>query len=98
MNQEQLANVIKGPIVTEKTHIQTDDSNTVVLNVAPTANKKQIKKAAEQYLKVKVLNVNTAVMKGKRKTFGRLQGKRSDWKKAYIRLAPNEDVSFTNID
>lgn len=98
MSYEQLANVIQGPVVTEKSHLQTDDNNTVVLKVKLDSNKKQIKAAAEKFLGVKVLNVNTAKMKGKQKTFGRLQGRRSDWKKAYVKLAPGEDISFTNMD
>ena len=98
MNYEQLANVIQGPIVTEKSHMQTDSNNTVVLQVKLNANKKQIKEAAEKFLDVKVLDVNTAKVKGKRKTFGRLEGKRPDWKKAYVKLAKDQDLSFTNMD
>lgn len=98
MNYQELANVIQGPIVTEKSHMQTDDNNTVVLKVRPDANKKQIKEAAEKFLKVDVVNVNTVNVDGKRKSFGRLQGRRNDWKKAYVRLAPDQDITFTNVD
>jgi len=85
--------LIKGPIITEKTHNLRAASNQVTLRVDTKANKIEIRKAMEELFKVKVLAVNTIKMKGKKKRLGRSSGVRPDWKKALVTLAPGEKIS-----
>ena len=84
--------LIKGPIITEKTHGLKEVANKVTLKVAVKANKVEIRKAVEEVFKVKVLSVNTVRMKGKKKRLGRTEGTRPDWKKAIVTLAPGEKL------
>ena len=84
--------LIKGPIITEKSHLQKADGNKVSLRVDASANKIEIRKAIEELFKVKVLQVNTISVLGKSKRMGRTEGKRSDWKKAIVTLAPGEKI------
>jgi large subunit ribosomal protein L23 len=84
--------LIKGPIITEKSHLQKSAGNKVSLRVDVKANKIEIRKAIEELFKVKVLRVNTISMKGKAKRMGRTEGVRSDWKKAIVTLAPGEKI------
>ena len=84
--------VIKGPIITEKTHMLKGMGNKVTFRVDVKANKIEIRKAIEELFKVKVLTVNTINMKGKKKSMGRTEGVRSDWKKAIVTLAPGEKI------
>ncbi len=84
--------LIKGPIITEKTHALKGAGNKVTLRVDVKANKIEIRKAMEELFKVKVLKVNTIQMKGKYKRLGRTEGYRPDWKKAIVTLAPGEKI------
>jgi large subunit ribosomal protein L23 len=84
--------LIKGPIITEKSHLQRAAGNKVSLRVDINANKIEIRKAIEELFKVKVLQVNTVSIKGKAKRVGRTEGVRSDWKKAIVTLAPGEKI------
>ena len=86
--------VLRRPIVTEKTTIQKEDDNQVVFRVRPDANKVQIREAVERLLGVKVLSVNTAIVRGKVKRMGRRFGQRPNWTKAIVPLAPGEEVEF----
>jgi large subunit ribosomal protein L23 len=86
--------LIKSPLITEKTHLHKEMSNKVTFKVEPTANKIEIRKAVEEVFKVKVLSVNTCRYEGKKKRLGRHDGRRSDWKKAIVTLAPGEKISF----
>ncbi len=71
--------LIKGPIITEKTHALKEAGNKLTLKVDVKANKIEIRKAIETLFKVKVLSVNTIQMLGKKKRLGRTEGKRPDW-------------------
>ena len=82
----KLEDVIRRPLVTEKTSIQREDGRTIVFHVASAANKIQIKRAIEQLLGAKVESVRTSIAHGKIKRQGRFAGRRSDWKKAYVKL------------
>ena len=82
----KLQDVIRRPLITEKTSIQREDGRTIVFQVAPGANKIQIKRAIEQLLGAKVESIRTSIAHGKVKRQGRFAGRRSDWKKAYVRL------------
>jgi large subunit ribosomal protein L23 len=84
--------LIKGSIITEKTHQLRAVGNKVTFRVAVKANKIEIRKAVEELFKVKVLAVNTIQMKGKKKRLGRSEGVRPDWKKAIVTLAPGEKI------
>ncbi len=85
--------LIKGPIITEKTHSLKEAGNKLTLKVAVKANKIEIRKAIEALFKVKVVAVNTMQMMGKKKKLGKSEGKRPDWKKAIITLAPGEKIA-----
>jgi large subunit ribosomal protein L23 len=84
--------LIKGPVITEKTHGLREAANQVTLRVDIKANKVEIRKAVEDVFKVKVLAVNTVRLKGKKKRMGRTEGTRPDWKKAIVTLAPGEKL------
>jgi large subunit ribosomal protein L23 len=85
--------LIKGPIITEKTHALREAANKVTFRVAVKANKIEIRKAIEELFKVKVLGVNTVRLRGKKKRLGRTEGVRPDWKKAIVTLAPGEKIA-----
>ena len=84
--------VIRRPIITEKTTIQREDGRTIVFEVAMRATKIDIKQAVERLLGSKVSSVRTAISHGKVKRQGRFVGQRPDWKKAYVRLRAGEKV------
>ena len=84
--------LIKGPVISEKSHLQKADGNKIAFRVDSTANKIEIRKAIETLFKVKVLKVNTISVMGKSKRLGRTEGKRSDWKKAIVTLAPGDKI------
>lgn len=88
----KLTDVIRRPLITEKTTIQREDGRTVVFEVAAGANKIEIKQAVEKLLGSKVDSVRTTVSHGKIKRQGRFAGRRSDWKKAYVRLKDGEKL------
>lgn len=86
--------VLLGPHVSEKSTRVGELNNQVVFRVARDADKPVIKQAVEHLFEVKVESVNIVNVKGKRKRFGQIAGRRGDWKKAYVRLAPGEDIDF----
>ena len=89
----RLTDVIRRPLVTEKTSIlKEQDGQSLVFQVAIDATKIEIKQAIEALLGAKVASVRTASMHGKVKRQGRFQGKRPDWKKAYVRLRDGQKV------
>jgi len=94
MNVERLTKVIVGPVVAEKASRVAEQHNQVVLKVLPNANKLEIKHAVEHMFDVKVASVTTTNVKGKVKRTGRIMGKRSDWKKAYVTLVDGSDINF----
>ncbi|MEZ5534678.1 MAG: 50S ribosomal protein L23 [Thiolinea sp.] len=92
MNQNHLYQVLLAPRMTEKSVGLAESSNQYVFKVAKSATKQDIKQAVETLFEVKVDRVQTVNMKGKQKNFSRRAGKRSDWKKAYIRLAEGQSL------
>ena len=94
MNHERLTQVLRAPIVTEKSTRLRAEANQITFKVATDATKREIKKAVEDRFNVKVANVRTTNVKGKPKRFGRIQGRRNNWKKAYVRLAEGQDIDF----
>ena len=94
MNKERLMKVLLAPIVTEKTQIAGDKLNQVAFKIATDATKVEVKDAVELLFKVKVKSVSTLNVKGKTKRFGRNEGRRKDWKKAYVALEQGHDINF----
>jgi len=88
----RLYQVIRRPIITEKGLGVKELQHTVIFEVAPDATKTEIKEAVERIFKVRVDHVRTAIFHGKLRRRGRLEGFRSDWKKAYVRLAAGEKM------
>jgi large subunit ribosomal protein L23 len=88
----KLTDVIRRPLVTEKTTILREDGRTIVFQVATGANKIEIKQAIEKLLGSKVESIRTAMAHGKVKRQGRFSGRRPDWKKAYVRLKLGEKI------
>ncbi len=93
MNQERLMTVLLEPHVSEKATAAAE-GNQVVFRVRMDAEKPEIKKAVELMFDVKVDEVQVVRVKGKTKRFGLTPGRRSDWKKAYVRLAPGQEIDF----
>jgi large subunit ribosomal protein L23 len=89
--QERLMTVIRGPHVSEKTHMAAE-TNQVVLKVRTDASKSEIRQAVELMFEVKVEGVTVVNVKGKTKRFGQTKGRRNDWKKAYVRLAEGSQI------
>jgi large subunit ribosomal protein L23 len=89
--QERLMTVIRGPHVSEKTHLAAE-SNQVVLKVRVDASKSEIRQAVEMMFEVEVERVTVVNVKGKTKRFGQTRGRRNDWKKAYVRLAEGSQI------
>lgn len=94
MNAERLLMVLREPHTSEKTTVMADKFNQFTFKVLNTATKPEIKQAVEQMFNVKVKNVSVLNVKGKRKRFKQLNGKRSDWKKAFITLHESYDINF----
>ena len=86
----KLTDVIRRPLVTEKTSILREDGRTIVFQVASAANKLEIKRAVEQLLGAKVDSIRTSIAHGKVKRQGRYAGRRPDWKKAFVKLREGE--------
>ena len=83
--------VIKKPCLTEKSNLLQEVENTVTFKVDPRANKIEIKNAVEELFDVKVKNVRTVPVKGKKRRVGiKSMGRTNDWKKAYVSLAEGE--------
>jgi len=90
----ELHDVLIRPILTEKTTALQNGGNVYTFEVGATANKLQIKNAVQSLFGVEVEAVRTILMRGKNKRFGRYFGKRSNWKKAYVRLADGDTLNF----
>ncbi|MDB9822105.1 50S ribosomal protein L23 [Deltaproteobacteria bacterium] len=86
--------VIKEPHIAEKGNLQKELFNQITLKVDRRANKVEIRKAVEIMFKTKVLDVKTLNIKGKKRRVGRNIGKKPDWKKAIVKLAPGENIEF----
>lgn len=94
MNQERLMKVLLSPHVSEKSTRVADQARQVVFRVVGDATKPEIKKAVELLFDVKVESVQVSNMPAKGRRFGQVQGSRSGWKKAYVRLEPGNDIDF----
>ncbi len=98
MNEERLMTVLLGPHVSEKSTNVADRHNQVVFRVRRDASKPEIRRAVEKLFEVQVEDVRVVNHKGKIKRFGMQFGRRQDWKKAYVSLAPGQDIDFLGGD
>ena len=98
MNVERLHKVILAPHVSEKSTNVAELGNAVVFRVTTDATKIEVKNAVELLFDVKVTNVNMVNVKGKRKITARSKGKRSDWKKAYVKLQDGQEIDFIGAE
>jgi large subunit ribosomal protein L23 len=94
MAELQLHDILLRPLVTEKSVGMEEAENTYTFQVGDSANKHQIQQAVESFFGVKVLDVRTSRVRGKVKRFGRHHGKRSNWKKAYVKLADGDSIDL----
>jgi large subunit ribosomal protein L23 len=88
----KLTEIIRRPIVTEKTVELREGADTLVFQVARDATKVEIRNAVEKLFGTRVAEVRTSVAHGKVKRQGRFTGRRADWKKAYVRLRAGEKL------
>ena len=86
--------IIRRPLVTEKSTQQKEASNQYAFEVHPKANKIEIQSAVERLFKVKVSQVRTSTVMGKVKRLGKKYGKRPDWKKAIVTLKEGDRIDF----
>jgi large subunit ribosomal protein L23 len=93
-NIDQLMNVVLAPVVSEKSTFVADKNRQYVFRVADHATKPEIKAAIELMFKTKVENVTVLNVHGKDRRFGRMTGRRRNWKKAYVRLAAGQEINF----
>lgn len=93
----RIQDVIRRPMITEKSTILRDDKNIVAFEVDARANKIEIKRAVEAQFKVKVSEVRVARMHGKMRRQGRYAGRKPDWKKAYVRVAEGQIEFFEGV-
>jgi large subunit ribosomal protein L23 len=94
MNQERLMKVLLAPIVSEKSTAIGEKNNQVAFRVLQDATKPEIKAAVELMFKVQVKSVSVLNAKGKAKRFGRTEGHRRNVRKAYVSLAPGQEINF----
>ncbi|CAK7193317.1 50S ribosomal protein L23 [Commensalibacter sp. Nvir] len=94
MSREAMFNIIRSPLITEKATMLSE-KNQIVFKVDLAATKQQIKVAIETLFGVKVLGVNTLILKGKTKRFKGRMGRRTDVKKAFIQLAEGQSIDLT---
>lgn len=93
--RERLYDIIRSPIISEKSSMLADRHNQLVFEVARNATKTEVRQAVEELFKVRVQGVQISNSKGKTKRFGRSFGKQSDRRKAFVRLHADDDIDFT---
>ncbi len=89
-----LHEVIRRPIVTEKSNVAREERNEVQFAVDPRASKHDVRRAVEQLFQVKVVGVRTLQMPRRKRRVGRFEGHRPQWKKAVVRLAEGQTIEF----
>ena len=97
-SKERLMQVLVAPHVSEKAARASEQGNQMVFRVARNATKPEIKAAVELMFEVKVDAVQVVNVMGKAKRFGGRKGQRSDWKKAYVKLAQGQTIDFTGAE
>jgi large subunit ribosomal protein L23 len=97
-HRERLLQVLLGPLVSEKATSLAEAGNQVVFKVRGDATKTDIRQAVEMLFEVKVERVSVVRIPAKQKRFGQRAGARKSWKKAYVRLAPGQDINFMGAE
>lgn len=97
-HQERLMSVILAPHMSEKSTIIAEQANHIAFRVRPDATKTEIRKAVELLFEVEVEGVTVINCRGKTKRYGLHSGRRSAWKKAYVKLAPGAQIDFLGTD
>ena len=97
MNDQRLYSVLLAPHVSEKTAVAAEMADRHTFRVATTATKIEVRKAVEKLFDVKVKSVQIVNVRGKNKRFGQSMGKRSDWKKAVVRLVEGQDLDYMSL-
>ena len=97
-DHERLMQVLLGPHVSEKATSVAESGNQVVFKVRTDATKMDIRKAVELLFEVKVERVSVVRIPAKKKRFGQRPGARQAWKKAYVRLAPGQDINLMGAE
>ena len=97
MNEERVFQILLSPHISEKAAVLGDSANQAVFKVATNAKKGEIKAAVEQLFSVKVADVRTVNVNGKSKRMGMRQGRRKDWKKAYVSLEQGHEIDLASI-
>ena len=93
-DSNRLMRVVLAPVVSEKSTMLADRNRQYVFRVTDDATKPEIKAAVELLFKTKVEAVTVSNVKGKEKRFGRFSGRRRSWKKAFVCLAPGQEINF----
>ena len=93
-NPAQLMTVVLAPVVSEKSTFVADKNRQYVFRVADRATKPEIKAAVELMFKIKVDSVTVLNVRGKARRFGKVIGRRRNWKKAYVRVAEGQEINF----
>jgi len=96
MNQQRLMQVLLAPQISEKATFIADKYEQVIFRVVSDATKPEVKGAVELLFKVSVESVQMTNVKGKKKRFGRVSGRRNNWKKAYVCLKPGQEINFVD--
>ena len=89
-----LHDVIRRPLVTEKSTVARETGNLVTLAVDPRASKHEVQRAVEMLFDVKVLSVRTMRMAPKQRRVGKNAGRKPEWKKALVQLAEGQSIEF----
>jgi large subunit ribosomal protein L23 len=97
-NAAQLMTIVLAPVVSEKSTYVADKNRQYVFRVADRATKPEIKAAVELMFKIKVDSVTVSNVKGKKRRFGRIEGRRRNWKKAYVRVAEGQEINFASTE
>ncbi|NNL99189.1 MAG: 50S ribosomal protein L23 [Gammaproteobacteria bacterium] len=98
MNQERLYKILLAPAVSEKSARVADENNQYVFKVAGDASKPEIRAAVEKMFSVEVAAVQVANVKSRTRMFRRKEGRRSGWKKAFVKLKPGFDIDFVGAE
>lgn len=97
MSEQRLLKVLLAPHISEKSAALSEQNKQFVFRVLRDATKPEIKSAVEKMFNVQVLGVTVVNVRGGTRRMPRYQGPRSGWKKAYVRLAPGQDIDFTGM-
>ncbi len=98
MNDQRLYQVLLAPHISEKTAMDAEMRGRHTFKVATDASKLEIRKAVEKLFGVEVRSVHVVNVNGKSKRFGQVEGKRSDWKKAIVKLAEGQDIDYVGLE